>query len=259
MTGSTGLWGVRSAAASWHGSRYGPEEAVPRLGLHADDLGLDEKVNQAVADLLRAGELTSMSLMANRPHTADAAEIALRYPEVRTYLHLNLTEGRPVSRPEELGAAMFGGLPRMLVGLLRGSVLADQVEAELNAQLDRLADLGLTVDGIDSHHHVHAFAPIGEVVERVAAERSLQHIRRYDLMHTFTVGGCLKKALFAVGARATSWHRERSFRLGPAWSSDHGEIFAVASWERLGPRAAQGVETIVYHPGNTCDAPMHLP
>lgn len=274
MVTSTAHSRAGSTASRPRGTRDDLGKGLPRF--HADDLGMNQSVNVATAALLETGEVTSVSIMANQPCTTEAAEIVRRHPEATVYLHFNLTGGHPLSGPEGLGGRpasrndgpIVRGLPRLLAGLLWGTVHPDVVEAELNAQLDRLLDLGVTVSGIDSHHHVHAFAPIGQVVERVATQRSILHVRRYHMMRTYTVWGGAKMALFKVGARATAWRSVGSTSLGPAWSGGDGpgcggagdnQPFAVASWERLGPRAVQESGTIVCHPGNTCDARTSLP
>jgi predicted glycoside hydrolase/deacetylase ChbG (UPF0249 family) len=136
---------------------------------------------------------------------------------------------------------------------VRGDVDPADVEHELEAQLDRLEQLGVRVVGIDSHHHVHAFAPVGEVVERVAARRGLTGGRSYRLMRTHTPSGHGKKALLSLLARTSAWASDGQGRLPASWRTDLGEAFAVASWERLDRGPGPGGTTVVCHPGGACD------
>jgi hypothetical protein len=49
----------------------------------------------------------------------------------------------------------------------------DPVREELVAQIDRLKDYGLVPDHLDSHHHIHGFAPVLHVVVALAGENQL--------------------------------------------------------------------------------------
>ena len=224
---------------------------------HADDLGMNHTVNGATGALLAAGRLVGVSLLANGMATAEAVDLVRGCRGLPVHLHLNLTQGRPVARrraPSDLVGrdGAFLGPHRLVFALVRGEVDPADVEHELEAQLDRLDDLGVPLAGIDSHHHVHAFAPVGEVVERVAARRGLTGGRSYRLMRTHTPGGHGKKLLLSLLARTSSWASTGRGRLPPSWRADLGDAFAVASWERL-DRDGAPAGTIVCHPGGACD------
>jgi hypothetical protein len=249
-------------------------------------------VNGATAALLEAGRLAGVSVVANGPATAEAAELIRRCPELPVHLHLNLTEGRPVARRSVTRHLVgrdgaFRGPHRLVLALVRGDVDPTDVEHELDAQLDRLDGLGVPVTGIDSHHHVHAFAPVGDIVERVAARRGLTGGRSYRLMRTHTPSGHAKKLLLALLARASSWTSAGHGALPASWRTAPGGAFAVASWERLdhlgrldrpagdvgpadgdvgagadadaGADAGADTTTIVCHPGATCDRALPVP
>ena len=233
---------------------------------HADDVGMSAAVNGATAALLEAGRLVGVSLVANGRATTDAAELVRRRPDLPVHLHLNLTEGRPVSGRAATRHLVgrdgaFRGPHRLVLALVRGEVDPADVEHELDAQLDRLDDLGVPVAGIDSHHHVHAFAPVGDIVARVAARRGLTGGRSYRLMRTHTPSGHAKKLLLSLLARASSWTSAGHGELPASWRTALGGAFAVASWERLdrGAASSPAVSTIVCHPGATCDRAPLLP
>ena len=59
----------------------------------ADDFGLHERVNEAVARAHREGVLDCASLMVGAPAAYDAVKIARELPSLRVGLHLVLTDG----------------------------------------------------------------------------------------------------------------------------------------------------------------------
>ncbi|MDP2726767.1 MAG: ChbG/HpnK family deacetylase, partial [Dehalococcoidia bacterium] len=67
------------------------------LIINADDLGLSPGVNTGIIEAHRQGVVTSASLMANLPGTAEAAVMARENPELGVGLHLNLTSGQQLT------------------------------------------------------------------------------------------------------------------------------------------------------------------
>jgi len=68
-----------------------------RMIINADDFGLCEGVNKAVAEAHNNGVLTSATIMANMPGLDEAVEIAKSTPRLGVGVHLNLTEGPSLS------------------------------------------------------------------------------------------------------------------------------------------------------------------
>ena len=72
---------------------------MKRLIINADDLGADEGRNEGIFEAIRAGVVTSASILPNGPaldmHCRGIR--AGRFEKVSFGVHLNLTEGRPLS------------------------------------------------------------------------------------------------------------------------------------------------------------------
>ena len=66
---------------------------VKRLIVNADDFGLTHGINRAIAELHRAGVLTSATLMAHEKATEEAVEIALATPSLGVGCHVVLVDG----------------------------------------------------------------------------------------------------------------------------------------------------------------------
>src|SRR6266699_3551266 len=68
-----------------------------QLIVNADDFGLTCEVNRGILDAHRNGIVTSATLMANGEAFDAAVEMARQAPHLSVAIHLNLTQGIPVS------------------------------------------------------------------------------------------------------------------------------------------------------------------
>ena len=75
---------------------------MKKLIVNADDFGLTEGVNRAVIEGHVHGIITSASLLANGAAFGSAVAMSKSYAKLGVGVHLNLTEGRPVSAPSEI-------------------------------------------------------------------------------------------------------------------------------------------------------------
>jgi hopanoid biosynthesis associated protein HpnK len=155
-----------------------------RLIVNADDFGWSEAVTSGILRAHRDGVLTSTTVMTNLEGAAGALDRARREaPGLGIGLHLNLTEGEPLA-PRDRVAAILDGEGRLrrsvrdLLRTLRGSQAAlAAAEAELEAQIVRARDLGLTPTHVDSHKHVHLYPRLLPVVIGLAQRHGIRAVR----------------------------------------------------------------------------------
>jgi predicted glycoside hydrolase/deacetylase ChbG (UPF0249 family) len=153
-----------------------------QLIVSADDLGLSIPTNLAIGRAFDQGIVTSASLMPNMPAFTHAVEtIAGRHPSLGIGIHLCLTSGRPVSKPEEVATLVdaagrfrlsFVGLASLLRSR-RGAETRAQIRRELEAQIDQVDAAGILADHLDSHQHVHLIPEILDLVIPLARARRL--------------------------------------------------------------------------------------
>jgi len=133
---------------------------------HADDLGLDETINDAIFALADAGHLQGSSLMVAGPSVAHALTGLRSRPWLKTSLHLVLTEGPPVAPPETIPLLINQqGLLNLGFGrLLLNSILprkftkafSSQLATEIKAQITTYALItGEKTISLDGHQHIH--------------------------------------------------------------------------------------------------------
>jgi predicted glycoside hydrolase/deacetylase ChbG (UPF0249 family) len=145
-----------------------------QLVVNADDLGLTVGVNRGIFDAHDRGILTSASLFANAPATADAIRRVRVRPSLGVGVHLALVDGAPLLPPtrvptlvEDDGRFRASWKP-FIVACLRGRVSFEEVERELTAQIERVRSEGIPLTHLDAHKHVHAFPPVFAIVARLA-------------------------------------------------------------------------------------------
>ncbi len=154
-----------------------------RIIINADDFGLCDGVNQAVAQAHSDGVLTSATIMANMPAAEEAVKIAKKLPTLGVGVHLNLTEGRPISKDPCIDRLLdadgqFAKSPIMLSLLsLAGHKSREAIRAELSAQIQWVIDHGLKPTHLDSHKHIHAFPALFSVICQLAGRFGIPAIR----------------------------------------------------------------------------------
>lgn len=147
--------------------------------VNADDFGLLDSVNQAIATAHRDGILTSASVLANGPALADALAMARDMPSLGLGVHLALTELKPLTNCPSL--APNGRFPashgQVFRRFLFGRQDPAQIRDELRAQLERVMRSGLAVDHVDGHGHVHILPAVLEELAPLCREYCIPAIR----------------------------------------------------------------------------------
>jgi predicted glycoside hydrolase/deacetylase ChbG (UPF0249 family) len=155
-----------------------------RLILNADDFGLTSGINRAVAELHRAGALTSATLMANGPAFDDAVAVASSNPTLSVGCHIVLTDGIPVCHPHDIPTLLGpdektfrSSLPDFLLAVLRGRVSEKHIALEAYAQIRKLQRAGIDVTHLDTHKHTHILPGVARPLLFVAERARIGAIR----------------------------------------------------------------------------------
>ena len=252
-----------------------------RLIVNADDFGLTEKVNEAIVACHRHGIVTSTTLMANGAAFEHAVALAARTPGLGVGVHLNLTEGRPVSAPAAIPTLVSeGGLlafspGRLVRGLCSGRVRLADVERELRSQIEKVLAAGVPVTHVDAHKHVHLWPSLFAMVIRLAREYRIPGVRR-AVERPVGVMGLLRRnagsrsavgrqCLAACGMRVMACGSRRAVRRAGLKAPDRffgitqtGFLDAVALREVL-RRLPDGVSEIMCHPGYVDEVLRRMP
>lgn len=151
---------------------------------NADDFGISRGVNTAIEEAARNGILTSASLMVNQKYAKEAVEAAKDLPTLKLGLHVNLTNETPAAPVEKIpllagsdGKFKNGFLKLALLALFKGKALKEQVRTEIEAQIQKALKLGVSLEHIDSHRHVHMIPVIFQVMTELKEKYQIKRIR----------------------------------------------------------------------------------
>jgi hypothetical protein len=136
------------------------------LALCADDFGLAPGISSGIAALAHARRLTAVSCIANSPHWGTDAALLRRLPDsVDVGLHLNFTEGRPLSPRLARRWPRLPGLARLIVQAHLGLLPLSEMRNEAHAQLAEFMNAhGSAPRFVDGHQHVHHLPGLRDVI-----------------------------------------------------------------------------------------------
>ena len=148
-----------------------------------DDFGISPAVNAGIIRAHSEGILTSASLMVNGPAFNEAAALAKEHPSLGVGIHISLLRGKALLSPADLprivdGAGNFSDAP-VSAGFkyffdrrVRG-----ELEKEVDAQIRRFLDTGLSPTHIDGHLHLHMHPVILDILLELGEKYSVPAFR----------------------------------------------------------------------------------
>ena len=220
--------------------------------IHADDLGYSDAVNHGILDAHTRGIVTSTAFMTNMPGTEAGAAAARAHPDLETGLHVNLTEGRPLTDARTLRGkdGDFRDLNGQLIALTTGRVSRGDIDREVDAQWRRMADLGLPIRHLNGHQHIHLFGGVLDATLALARKHRIA-VRRPVEPLWGDLGG---SAVYFIRRVLLRWGSQRRAFDGVP----HPEAFVELTGPRKGRSAdwlkkriaeRSGVIEILCHPG----------
>jgi len=182
--------------------------ALAGVILAADDFGLSAHTVERTVAAFEAGALTSASIMANVPETEAAAAWAAAHPEHSFGVHLCFSTDdveRPVLAPSDIpdlvdAQGRFLASNTMRKRGLLNRLPVDQIAREMAAQIARVRDLGVALSYVDSHGHLHKFAPFRRALAEVLPRFGIRRVRTAQNVY-------LRRPL-----------KSPTYWLGPGWS-----------------------------------------
>ncbi|MDR5748045.1 hopanoid biosynthesis-associated protein HpnK [Caballeronia sp. LZ029] len=181
----------------------------------ADDFGLHERVNHAVARAHREGVLTCASLMVGANAAHHAVKIARDLPTLRVGLHLVLTDGAATlprwSIPDLVDArgSFEGSMFENGVRFFFLQRARRQLAIEIYAQFKAFAATGLELDHVNVHKHFHLHPTILALILEIGPQFGMRAMRLPREMHGSLLLGpwvaLMKKRLDDAGIAHNDW------------------------------------------------------
>lgn len=229
-----------------------PIQAKQPLHLHADDFGLRVETDVQILQLVKSKKIEEVSILANMISNSSLKSIQ-RIP-VSRFLHLNFIEGQPVSGRGKVPTLIrrngkFYSLPLLVCKLLLQSISTSDIRHEISAQLNKLTAENISIQGIDSHQHIHALSPFAEIVAEVAKSHNIKNIRAYNAIVPQTKKAKIKYSFLKLSAYLSYFLSYRKIGLPITWKLNSSKPLAIMSWESAGLDISKNpLITCVIHP-----------
>jgi len=156
---------------------------MKRLIINADDCGADVARNAGIFEAIKKGVVTSVSILPNGPAFDDAMQRikSLNNEGISLGIHINLSEGKPLSSGLQNLAGpdgyFQGKLPAMKLFTNNDNALEREITIELDSQVKKLLNAGISIHHLDSHHHIHAFPAVIKAAISAAIKYKIPWIR----------------------------------------------------------------------------------
>ena len=150
------------------------------LIVHADDFGETEQITLGICEVIDAGIVTSTSIMANMPATDFALGCARALGERVSFgVHVTLCEGRALTGSSCLtnAAGNFVSKRQLFLRSVTGRLREVEVEAEVAAQVARIAAGGIRISHLDGHKHLHQLPVVCSAVAKAARRHGIERVR----------------------------------------------------------------------------------
>ncbi|SAK83524.1 hopanoid biosynthesis associated protein HpnK [Caballeronia hypogeia] len=222
----------------------------------ADDFGLHERVNEAVALAHREGVLNCASLMVGAPAAAHAVRVSRANPGLRVGLHIVLADG-PATSPASEIPALVGSDGRFEDRMVRDGFrffclprVRRQLAREIRAQFEAFAATGLALDHVNTHKHFHLHPTVLSLILRIGRDFGMHAMRlprEPDAPLALRPWMALVRARLA---RAGIAHNDHVFGMARSGAMDTAALLDALA------RLPQGVTEIYCHPAMRADTPI---
>lgn len=229
-----------------------------RLVVNADNLGESASADLAIVRAHQHGIVTSASLVGNAPAPRESLDRLRDAPNLGLGLALALTGGRPIAPASEVASLVTaGGELRadpmdLAVAWMAGRIVPAHAERELDAQIRRAQQLGVTVDHLNTRAHVGFLPGIARIVETLARRHGIAGMRTTVEPPTLSWVAEPQRALQVGVLGGLAWLARRHLGArahGPAtWGYvEAGRLDEVRILELIG-RMGPGAHELICHP-----------
>lgn len=226
---------------------------MKQLVITADDFGLDRKLDEGIRLACSEGVVTHVSLVANGDAFEGAVSFLKSHPEIAASIHLNLTNGRPLSHHRDIQRLLnsegnfLGSHWKVAWILLRDTELFEAVTMEYRMQIERVLSAGIKVWQLNCHGHLHVLPAVFRLVVQLALSYKIPYVRivqEYSGLKT-----CLLSAGFSLGR----WRVPKARRLKLNRSLgvlDSGRL-NEKRLRKILDRLPEGFSELISHPGRS--------
>lgn len=145
-----------------------------KIIINADDFGFSQSINDGIIDAYKEGLISSTTIMINMKYAEDAISRWKNNESLGLGLHINLTQGAPVSNNvKSLVDANNVFYNHRKVENEEVKVTYEDAYIEIKAQIEKLLSYNVKIDHLDYHHNIHLNPSIRKALIDLALEYKL--------------------------------------------------------------------------------------
>lgn len=233
---------------------------MKKVIFNADDFGLTKSVNIGILQCFKSGIVTDSSLLMNLEATEDAVKIIKRR-ELNAGIHLNLTEGKPLSNkvPTLIDKnGNFFNITRFSLRLISNRISERDIEREFAAQIEKFLSNKLTPTHIDTHQYIQMFQKVCKAAVKTAKKYRINKMRHsYEEKSPASIFKYYKKQhlkrliVSSLSKKSKSIFKKENFIVPDHFSgiSTIGYAFPTKSFINILRNLKSGTTEIMCHPG----------
>ena len=149
--------------------------------VNADDYCYFDCVSRGILDSARNGIVTATGIFANTAYFDEHIAWLWDCEDLDLGVHLNLTHSTPLTLGMQKKLVRWGGrFPEKYTiakAVISGAIKAEDVKVEWQAQIERCLEKRLSIRFLNSHEHIHMLPILFPVVQALAKEYDIVHIR----------------------------------------------------------------------------------
>lgn len=170
------------------------ENPYPNLLLTSDDWGISPGVNEGILALAKEGVVQRVSVLADGPYIQHRLDELLAVPGIKVGLHFALSYPSKALEERKLGSmklfALWLANPFQSV-----KAKARLIREEWERQIGIMEKAKIPLSYVDSHHHVHIFPLVNQVLFPLIAEKGFRTLRWPFDARLFFSGKCVLNLL----------------------------------------------------------------
>ena len=229
-----------------------------RLVVNADGFGASAARDRAILATHESGIVTSTSVLGNARDPLAVRDALRAAPQLGVGVLFALVGGAPVSAPEAVPSLLGtdGSFPALAkdvaLNWAKSWLKAEEIEREIEAQVARLRDLGLTIDHLSSKDGLGFLPIVAHAQEKVAKRHGILGLRVSVERPALAWVADPRRGMTTAALAAMAWLSRRGLGLrrhGPqSWGLfESGRLDEIRILEILG-RLGPGSHEIVCHP-----------
>lgn len=237
---------------------------APCLIVNADDFGYFRGVSEGIIEAATRGIVTATGVLANTARFETDIPLLRDCAALDAGVHLNLTDGRPLTADMRARLTRWGGrFPgkfAVVQAVMMGAIRTRDVQVEWRAQIERCLDAGLKLQFLNSHEHVHMLPGLFKLVQNLADEYRIAHVRlaNADLWRSrgggAVIRGAIVRTLATVAGRRVAQPVARFVGLEASGKLRLADLDAVTAGLQPGR-----VYELMCHPGRVDRAEVRDP